>query len=78
MALAVTANKFNKLPSELVGIEELEIALPFNIECADVLFQSELDREVRMAEMFGLGQLERAFGGGAPPGSGAANEYETW
>jgi len=75
MALAVTANKFNRLPSELVGIEDREVAFPFNVECADVLFQSELDREVRMFEMLGVGTLNSALGGGA---SRASEDYEVW
>lgn len=77
MALAVTASKFNRLPSELVGIEDREVAFSFNVECADVLFQSELDRETRMFEMMGLGQLNSAFGGGTSPSS-ASEQYEVW
>jgi len=78
MAIAVTASEFSKLPSELLGIEEPEIALPFNVECASVLFRSQLDRELRVAEMVGLGQLEAALGGDTSSRSNTVGDYEVW
>ena len=73
MTLAVTASKFNSRPSELAGIDDPAIAFAFDVECADVLFQSELDRETEqvkaMIEMSGVGQLTTAMSGG---GNGTA------
>lgn len=45
MTLAKTALLCSSPPSDLVGIEEHEVAVPFNIECADILNQWEMDRE---------------------------------
>jgi len=67
MALVKTASLSNKPPSELIGLDDPDIAFAFNMECADVLYQSELDREQEQAkmmiEMTGLGQMTTAIGG---------------
>lgn len=79
MTLAVTASKFNKLPSELMGIRDETIALAFDIECADVLFQAELDRETerekRQIEML-TGQVMNSALGGSPVPQGT--NVERW
>lgn len=43
--MAVTASRFNKLPSEMLGILDESIALAFDVECAAVLFKDEQERE---------------------------------
>lgn len=66
----MTASKFNRLPSELVGIADPEIAFAFNVECAEILLQSDLDREAekeqRQIEAMGEGMLTNALTGRSP------------
>lgn len=55
--LAKTALLCSCAPSDLVGIEEREIAIPFNFECADILnmweMEREFEREKRQIELLG-------------------------
>lgn len=56
--LVKTAQLCNKQPSDLTGIEDREIAFAFNVECADILNQWELDREAEREKR----QVELALG----------------
>lgn len=65
----MTASRFNKLPSEIAGIVDPSIAQAFDIECADVLFQWELDQEEartrRQTELLAGEVVMGAFGQGS-------------
>jgi hypothetical protein len=67
----------------LAGIVEEESAFAFNVECAEILLQSEMDaeteREKRMIEMITGGQVMNALG--APQSSrqsSAPSRVERW
>lgn len=50
LTLAVTASRFNKRPSKLVGLLDPSVALAFDVECAEVLFENEIERENKRFE----------------------------
>ena len=74
ITLAKTALLCSQSPAELAGIEDREIAFAFNVECADILNQWEMERE---AERFAAlaGQSVAGALGGPPQGN---NRVERW
>lgn len=52
--LAVTANRFNRRASELLGILDDTIALAFDVECAQVLHDDDNERQEAMLAAMGL------------------------
>lgn len=79
--LAKTALLCSKQPSDLVGIEDWEIASAFNFECADILNQWEMDRETekekRQLELLTGQALSSAFGGGVPS-EASGHKVDRW
>lgn len=72
MTLAKTAILSHRSPADLAGIIDPSIAAAFNVECADALFQSDLDREKRMYEATGLQVASNMITGGQPSQPGAS------
>lgn len=62
MALTATARLSNRSPSEIVGIQDEEIAFAFDLECAVVLNEVEQLKETRMLEMITTGQISSLLG----------------
>lgn len=78
IALAKTAQLCSKQPSDLVGIADREIAFAFNVECADILNQWEMEREVeREKRQYQTlsGQLITSMFGGSPTEN---NKVDRW
>lgn len=48
--LAVTARASSRRASELIGIIDDSVALAFDMECAEVLYQMEIEREAKLLE----------------------------
>ena len=76
MSLAVTASKFNKLPSELAGILDPSIAFAFDVECAWILFQADLERESKYYEAMATGLVGSSLSGNAIEPQ--ENKVERW
>lgn len=57
LSLTVAASKFSKLPSDLLGIDDQEIAFCFNQECAETLYLFEQEQEVKRLEAMMTGTL---------------------
>jgi len=53
----VTASKSNKSCSELIGIDDPEIAFAFNMECAEIFYLWEQEQEVKRLEAMMAGTL---------------------
>lgn len=62
LSLSVTANKFNKRPSELLDIDDPGIALAFDIECAEILFEWEAQQRANEIEAMMTGQVVNQLG----------------
>lgn len=51
--ISVTARQCNKSPSDVVGIEDRDIAFAFDVECAEAFYLWEREQEVtRIASLF--------------------------
>lgn len=64
--MAVTARFCNKSFAEFAGIADESIAQAFNIECAEILYEAEINRETARLEALTVGVVSNAFGGGKP------------
>lgn len=60
----MTARFCNKSFAEFAGIADESIAQAFNIECAEILYEAELNRETARLEALTAGAVSNAFGGG--------------
>lgn len=78
ITLVKTALLCNQAPSDMACIEDEEIAFAFNVECADILNQWEMDREVerekRQMELLS-GQVMTSALGGSPPREASTTDY---
>ena len=54
----MTASKFSKRPSELIGIVDESVGLAFDMECSNELVKWEVEREQKMVEAMGVKSLE--------------------
>lgn len=68
LRLALTASRSNRRCSEAVGIDEEEIAFPFDIECNEILTEWEMEQEEKRLEAFAAGALLSAYGGSGTRG----------
>lgn len=59
----MTANRFNRRPSELVELDDPAIALAFDLECAEVLFEWESKQKTTELQAMMTGQIARELGG---------------
>lgn len=79
ITLAKTALLCSRQPSDLVGIDEREVAFAFNVECADILNQWEMEREFekekRQIELLTGQKLASTLGGRVPQ---QQNNIERW
>ena len=58
LALAATASKFSRRPSELVGIVDESVGLAFDMECSNELMKWEVEREQKMIEAMVGGSIQ--------------------
>ena len=63
LALAHTAKASNRPCSSLLGIEDESVALAFDMECAEVMFEQEQEQELRRFEMFTGASVSRVMTG---------------
>ena len=63
LALAHTAKASNRPCSSLLGIEDESVALAFDMECAEVMFEQEQEQELRRFEMFTAASVSRVMTG---------------
>lgn len=59
LALATTAKLSNSSPAEVIGIDDPEIAFAFDRECAEVLNETEVEKQREILEMAVTGQIIR-------------------
>lgn len=76
ITLAKTALLCSRSPADLAGIEDQEIAFAFNVECADILNQWEMDREVERFAALAEQSVVGAFGGS--PQSRGNSTVDRW
>lgn len=80
IALSRMASRSNRPLSERLGIEDPTIAFAFDVECSEILFQAELEREAEQAkqifEAAATGQLSGGPSAGSPPEH--ANKVDRW
>ena len=62
--MAVTAKLCNRSPAEFIGIAGESIAQAFNIECAEIHYEAEINRETARLEALTAGVVSNALGGG--------------
>lgn len=79
ITLAKTALLCSQSPSELAGIADHAIAFAFNVECADILNQWEMDRETekekRQMELLAGQMMSSALGGGPTESTGTVDRW---
>ena len=69
IALARMAKSSNRPLSDWFGIDDPDIAFAFDLECSEILAESEREREKQMFEAMGIGQVTNALGGAQEGGS---------
>ena len=63
LALAHTAKASNRPCSSLLGIQDESVALAFDMECAEVLFEFEQERELQRFELLTGATVSRVMTG---------------
>lgn len=76
ITLAKTALLCSRQPSDLACIADEEIAFAFNVQCADILNEWEMEREAERFAAIAGHSVAGALGGSSQPAGN--NSVERW
>lgn len=71
LLLASIANRFHRLPSEIVGLVDKGVAFAFNVECGTELVRWEQEQEAMRLEVMSAGAIARVLTGGVDKKDGS-------